>query len=110
MINADEIAALALVLQSHTPMERLSNMEVRSSWSFSGAATGFPTASRKGFVMAVKSIKYSASLTMRATPVMMDLVEVAALAQGRKPGEYVRLAVEDALRSQGYDPAKPINQ
>ena len=29
-MNADEIAALALVLQAHTPMERLSNMEVRS--------------------------------------------------------------------------------
>ena len=30
MMNADEIAALALVLQAHTPMERLSNMETRS--------------------------------------------------------------------------------
>lgn len=28
-MNADEVAALALVLQAHTPMERLTNMEVR---------------------------------------------------------------------------------
>lgn len=33
-MNADEIAALALVLQAHTPMERLSNMEVRSVLEF----------------------------------------------------------------------------
>lgn len=33
-MNADEIAALALVLQAHTPMERLSNMEVRGVLEF----------------------------------------------------------------------------
>jgi hypothetical protein len=29
-MSGDEITALALVLQAHTPMERLTNMEVRA--------------------------------------------------------------------------------
>ncbi len=33
-MNADDIVALALVLQQHTPMERLTNMEVRSVLEF----------------------------------------------------------------------------
>jgi hypothetical protein len=34
MISADEIAALGLVLQAHTAMERLTNMEVRAILEF----------------------------------------------------------------------------
>lgn len=33
-MNADDIAALAIVLATHTPMNRLSNMEVRTVLDF----------------------------------------------------------------------------
>ena len=53
------------------------------------------------------TIRFSNSLTIRCQPELSAMVDRAARRRGSKPSEYIRQALQAAVRADGIDPVSP---
>ena len=100
-MSADDLGELARILQTHTPLCQLSDMQVRAALELM-QQRGWKITRAKAMP---EPVRYSDTTTIREEPEVVALISRAAWAKGSKISERLRQAHRAALRADGFDPA-----